>query len=74
MGSLQESVQSLSAALDRLEKAVEAQEGSQSGEAVQLRQAVDGLRRRNEELSAVADQAALRLDRTIGRVTALLES
>ena len=74
MGSLQDAVQTLNKALDRLEKAAEQPRGADDGETAQLREAVDGLRRRNETLSAVADQAVLRLDRTIGRVDALLES
>ena len=74
MSSLQDSVQSLNVALERLEKAVEAQTQTDGGDTAQLREAVEALQRRNAELSAVADQAALRLDRTIGRVTALLES
>ncbi len=69
MASLQKAVSQLDAAIAHLEQALDSRQGSEGADA-----ALAEVRRRNEELSAVADQVATRLDRAVGRVTAILES
>ena len=53
---------------------VESSAGSDDEKSAQWRSALSEANRRNEELSDVAEQVALRLDRAVARVNAILES
>ena len=53
---------------------LESTAGSDDAKSAQLRSALDDANRRNEELSDVAEQVALRLDRAVARVNAMLEA
>lgn len=74
MATLREAVSQLDAAIQHLEQALESGAGSDDPEAARWRAALEQANRRNEELTAVADQVAQRLDRAVARVTAILES
>lgn len=74
MSRVEDAIQRLNAALDRLDKVVEARGGARHGDAGRLRAALDDARRRNEEVGALADQVATRVDRAVRRVDSILES
>ena len=74
MATLREAVSQLDAAIQHLEQTLEFSAGSDDKKSAQWRTALDEANRRNEELSDVAEQVALRLDRAVARVTAILES
>ena len=79
MATLREAVAQLDSAIEHLEQALEsgaqaASPETASPDAAQLRAALDQANSRNDELNAVAEQAAERLDRAVARVSALLES
>ena len=74
MATLREAVYQLDTAIQHLEKAIESSADSDDAGAAQLRSSLDEANSRNEELTAVAEQVALRLDRAVARVTAILES
>lgn len=74
MATLREAVSQLDAAIKHLEKALESRAVADDPEAARWRSALDEAQRRNDELSAVTDQVAQRLDRAVARVTAILES
>ncbi len=74
MATLREAVSQLDTAIQHLEQALESSADSDDPGAVGLRSALDQANSRKEELTAVADQVALRLDRAVARVTAILES
>ena len=74
MATLRQAVSRLDAAIQHLEQALESGAGSDGPEGAHWRAALDEANRRNEELAAVADQVAQRLDRAVARVTALLEA
>lgn len=74
MATLREAVSQLDAAIQHLEQALESSGGDGGPETEQWRTALAEAQRRNEELTAVADQVALRLDRAISRVAAISES
>ena len=74
MATIPKAVSQLDAAIAHLEKALASKGGAKGVDSGQAEAALTEARRRNEELSAVADQVATRLDRAVGRVTALLES
>jgi hypothetical protein len=57
-----------------LVKTLEAQMGAGGGKGGKAPASLEKASRRNQELSAVADQVAQRLDRAAGRITAILES
>ncbi len=74
MATLREAVSQLDTAIQHLEQALESSADSDDPGAARLRSALDEANSRKEELTAVADQVALRLDRAVARVTAILES
>ena len=74
MATLREAVAQLDSAIEHLEQALESGAEPASPDAAQLRAALDQANSRNDELNAVAEQAAERLDRAVARVSALLES
>lgn len=74
MATLREAVSQLDAAIKHLEKALESRADADDPEAARWRSALDEAQRRNDELTAVTDQVAQRLDRAVARVTAILES
>ena len=74
MATLRDAVSQLDAAIQHLEQTLESSAGSDDKKSAQWRSALDEANRRNEELSDVAEQVALRLDRAVARVTAILES
>lgn len=71
MTSLSEAIERLNASIARLERVLEAR-GGRAGDAG-AREALAQARRRNDELNATVQQAAERLDRAVGRVSAILE-
>ncbi len=74
MATLREAVSQLDTAIQHLEQALDASADSDDPGAAQLRSSLDEANSRSEELTAVAEQVALRLDRAVARVTAILES
>lgn len=74
MATLREAVSQLDTAIQHLEQALDASADSNDPGTAQLRASLDEANSRNEELSDVAEQAALRLDRAVAQVTAILES
>ena len=77
MATLREAVSQLDAAIQHLERTLEStagSAGSDDAKSAQLRSALDDANRRNEELSDAAEQVALRLDRAVARVNAMLEA
>jgi hypothetical protein len=74
MATLREAVSQLDTAIQHLEQALDASVDSDDPGAAQLRSSLDEANSRSEELTAVAEQVALRLDRAVARVTAILES
>jgi len=72
MATLREAVSQLDTAIKHLEQALES--GADDPEAAGWRSALDEAKHRNDELTAVTDQVAQRLDRAVSRVTAILES
>ncbi len=74
MATLREAVSQLDTAIQHLEQALDASAGSDDPGAAQLRSSLAEANSRSEELTAVAEQVALRLDRAVARVTAILES
>ena len=74
MATLREAVSQLDAAIQHLEQTLESSAGSDDEKSAQWRTALAETNRRNEELSDVAEQVALRLDRAVARVNAILES
>ena len=74
MATLREAVSQLDAAIQHLEQTLESSAGSDDEKSTQWRSALDEANRRNEELGDVAEQVALRLDRAVARVTAILET
>ncbi len=74
MSRVEDASERLQAALDRLEKTLEAQMGAGGGKGGETPAPLQETRRRNQELSDVADQVAQRLDRAVGRINAILES
>jgi exonuclease VII small subunit len=74
MATLREAVSQLDTAIQHLEKALESSAGSDGPATAQLQASLDEANTRNEELTGVAEQAALRLDRAVAQVTAILES
>ncbi len=69
MAQLDRAAKRLQSALDDLERVVE----SRAGEA-ELREALEAARRENSVLQDAADAVATRLDKTITRLKATLES
>jgi hypothetical protein len=74
MATLREAVSQLDAAIQHLEKALESSADPDSPEAARWRSELEEATRRNDELTAVTDQVAERLDRAVARVSAILES
>ncbi len=74
MSRVEDASERLQAALDRLEKTLDAQMGAGGGKGGEAPAPPQEARRRNQELSDVADQVAQRLDRAVGRINAILES
>lgn len=74
MATLREAVSQLDTAIKHLEQALESGGNADDPEAARWRSALDEAKRRNDELTAVTDQVAQRLDRAVSRVTAILES
>jgi len=74
MATLREAVSQLDTAIQHLEKALESGAGSDDAATAQLQASLDDATSRNQELAAVAEQAAERLDRAVAQVTAILES
>ena len=74
MATLREAVSQLDTAIQHLEKALDSSAGSDYPATAQLRASLDDANSRNEELTAVAEQVAVRLDRAVAQVTAILES
>ena len=74
MSRLEDGVLRLEAALERLDRALAARGSADHGKRAALRAQLDAALRRNEEIGALADQAAERLDRAAGRAASLLES
>ena len=74
MATLREAVSKLDAAIQHLEQTLESSAGSADEKSAEWRSALAEANRRNEELSDVAEQVALRLDRAVARVNAILES
>ena len=74
MSRLEEAVEKLEAAIERLDGVLPAGGALGGGEADSLRVELEAVHRRNREAEAVADQVAERLGQAIGRVTAILES
>jgi hypothetical protein len=74
MATLREAVSQLDSAIQHLEKALDSSAGSDDPATAQLRASLDDANSRNEELTAVAEQVAVRLDRAVAQVTAILES
>ena len=74
MSRVENASERLQAALDRLDKTLEAQLGEGGGKGGKAPAPLEQARHRNQELSDVADQVAQRLDRAVGRINAILES
>jgi exonuclease VII small subunit len=74
MATLREAVSQLDTAIQHLEQALDASADANDPGTAQLRSALGEAQNRNDELSAVAEQVALRLDRAVAQVTAILES
>jgi len=74
MATLREAVSRLDAAIQQLEQTLESGTGSADETSAEWRSALAEANRRNDELSDVAEQVALRLDRAVARVNAILES
>ncbi len=74
MATLREAVSQLDTAIQHLEKALESSAGSDGPAAADLQASLEESNSRNQELAAVAEQVALRLDRAVAQVTAILES
>lgn len=74
MSRLEEAVEKLEAAIERLDGLLPAGGAPASGEVDSLRAELEAVHRRNREAEAVADQVAERLGQAVGRVTAILES
>jgi len=74
MATLRETVSQLDTAIQHLEQALESGAGPDDQSAAEWRSALEEANRRNEELTNVAEQVALRLDRAVARVTAILET
>ncbi len=74
MSRVENASERLQAALDRLEKTLEAEMGAAGGKGGEAPAPLQETRRRNQELSDVAAQVAQRLDRAVGRINAILES
>ena len=71
---LKDGVLRLEAALERLDRALAARASADDGERAALRAELDAALRRNEEMGALTDRVAERLDRAAGRAASLLES
>ncbi|MFQ5775889.1 MAG: hypothetical protein ACE5GS_15315 [Kiloniellaceae bacterium] len=74
MAQLEQATRRLQAALDQLERALDAPPGAPAGGAAKLRQALDAAQRENAALQDVAETVAARLDSTIARLKSTLES
>ncbi len=74
MSRVEDGVLRLEAALERLDRALVARGSADDGERAGLRAELDAALRRNEEMGALTDQVAERLDRAAGRAASLLES
>ena len=74
MATLREAVSQLDTAIQHLEQALDASADSDDPGTAQLRSSLEEANSRSAELTAVAEQVALRLDRAVARVTAILES
>ncbi len=72
MAQLDQAAKRLQSALDNLERVVESRVAG-AGEA-ELREALEAARRENSALQDAADAVATRLDKTITRLKATLES
>jgi hypothetical protein len=73
MSRLDEAARRLQSALDRLDRAVVAQSAQSGAADDDLLTALEGTRRENDRLQAVAAQATTRLDAAIGRLKTVLE-
>ncbi len=73
MAQLDRATKRLQAALDSLERAVESRGGEDGGEA-DLRAALESARQENAALQDAAGTVAARLDKTIERLKATLET
>ncbi len=74
MSRLEDGVLRLETALARLDRALAARGSAGDGERAALRAELNAALRRNEEMGALTDKLAERLDRAAGRAAALLES
>ncbi len=74
MSRLEDSVLRREAALALLDRALAARGSVDDGEGTALRAELDAALRRNEEMGALTDRVAERLDRAAGRAASLLES
>lgn len=74
MATLREAVSQLDTAIQHLEQALDASADSNDPGTAQLRSSLEEANSRSAELTAVAEQVALRLDRAVARVSAILES
>lgn len=74
MATLREAVSQLDAAIQHLETALESSANEDDPATAELRSSLADAAGRNEEIAAVVEQAALRLDRAVAQVTAILES
>ncbi len=73
MSRLDQAARRLQSALDRLDRAVVAKTAQGGAADDDLRAALEGTRRENARLQAVAAQATTRLDAAIGRLRTVLE-
>ncbi len=76
MAQLDQAAKRLQSALDNLEQVVESRagDGDTSAGAAKLREALEAARHDNATLQDAADTVAARLDKTIARLKATLES
>jgi division protein CdvB (Snf7/Vps24/ESCRT-III family) len=73
MSRLDQAARRLQSALDRLDRAVAAKAAEGGAADEDLLAALEGTRRENARLQAVAAQATTRLDAVIGRLKTVLE-
>ena len=73
MSRLDQAARRLQSALDRLDRAVAAKAAEGGAADEDLQAALEGTRRENARLQAVAAQATTRLDAVIGRLKTVLE-
>ncbi len=74
MAQLDRATKRLQAALDSLERAVESRAGGDGGGEAGLRAALEAARQENAALQDAAGTVAARLDKTIERLKATLET